>query len=75
MHAGRLFHGPSFLASLDLGPADPRFPFSALLHAMCAVGSLYTADIPHPPVQPRIQYPSEFSDVLNVRHEADGASI
>ncbi|KAF7794076.1 hypothetical protein EIP86_005206 [Pleurotus ostreatoroseus] len=57
MHAGRMFHGPTFLASLDLNPQDPRFPFSAILHAMCAVGSLYTADIPQPPIQRRIQLP------------------
>ena len=52
-HAGRLFHGPTFLAALELAPADPRFPFAAVLHAMCAVGSLYTADIPQAPIQPR----------------------
>lgn len=51
--AGRLFHGPTFLASLELPPADPRFPFDAVLHAMCAVGSLYTAAIPQAPIQPR----------------------
>ncbi|KAJ3530808.1 hypothetical protein NM688_g7659 [Phlebia brevispora] len=56
MHAGRMFHGPSFLAALDLPPSDPRFPFSGLLHIMCAVGSLYTADVPSPPVQRRIQF-------------------
>ena len=63
MHAGRLFHGPTFLASLDLHPSDPRFPFSTVLHAMCAVGSLYTADIPQPPIQPRSHYPRKiFTD-------------
>ncbi|EKM56901.1 uncharacterized protein PHACADRAFT_254278 [Phanerochaete carnosa HHB-10118-sp] len=56
MYAGRLFHGPTFLASLDLHPNNSRFPFSAILHAMCAVGSLYTADIPQPPTQSRSQY-------------------
>ncbi|GJE86693.1 fungal specific transcription factor domain-containing protein [Phanerochaete sordida] len=57
MHAGRLFHGPTFLASLNLHPTDPRFPMIGVLHAMCAVGSLYTADIPQPPMQPRAQQP------------------
>ena len=43
MHAHRMFHSTSFLASLELLPTDPRFPNPAVLHAMCAVGSLYTA--------------------------------
>lgn len=46
MHATRLFHAPTFLASLDLLPTDPRFPHVAILHAMCAVGSLYTGNVP-----------------------------
>lgn len=37
---------PTFMASLDLLPTDPRFPSPAILHAMCAVGSLYTALVP-----------------------------
>ena len=46
MHANRLFHVPTFMASLDLLPTDPRFPHVSLLHAMCAVGSLYTGAVP-----------------------------
>ncbi|KAI0337613.1 hypothetical protein BDW22DRAFT_1363872 [Trametopsis cervina] len=57
MHAGRLFHGPTFLSSLSLPPTDSRFPFAGVLHAMCAVGSLYTADIPQPPVRERGKHP------------------
>jgi hypothetical protein len=45
MHANRLFHAPTFLASLSLHPMDPRFPAVSVLHALCAVGSLYTAEI------------------------------
>ena len=51
LHAVKLFHGPSFLASLDLAPTHPRFPPAGILHAICAIGSLYTASIaptPHP---------------------------
>lgn len=43
MHANRMFHVSTFMASLELLPTDPRFPNPAVLHAMCAVGSLYTA--------------------------------
>ncbi|KAJ3537494.1 hypothetical protein NM688_g6679 [Phlebia brevispora] len=46
IHANRLFHVPTFMASLELLPTDPRFPSSAILHAMCAVGSLYSAAVP-----------------------------
>ncbi|KAI0340132.1 hypothetical protein BDW22DRAFT_441359 [Trametopsis cervina] len=46
IHASRLFHAPTFMASLDLLPTDPRFPHVSVLHAMCAVGSLYTAAVP-----------------------------
>lgn len=45
IHACRLFHEPSFLASLDLHPTDPKFPNRAIIHAMCAVGSLYTGGL------------------------------
>ncbi|PSR81917.1 hypothetical protein PHLCEN_2v6212 [Hermanssonia centrifuga] len=46
IHASRLFHPSSFFGSLDLHPTDPKFPCSAVLHAMCAVGSIYTALVP-----------------------------
>ncbi|KAI0080279.1 hypothetical protein K474DRAFT_1590244 [Panus rudis PR-1116 ss-1] len=52
LHAHRLFHGPSFIASLDFHPSDPRFPWVAILHAMCAIGSLYVANIPPVPEPP-----------------------
>ena len=45
LHATRLFHQPTFMASLDLHPTDPKFPCEAVLHAMCAVGSLYTGGL------------------------------
>ncbi|KAF7796741.1 hypothetical protein EIP86_007924 [Pleurotus ostreatoroseus] len=45
IHANRLFHAPTFMASLELLPTDPRFPSPAVLHAMCAVGSLYSAAV------------------------------
>ncbi|KAI0788632.1 hypothetical protein C8Q75DRAFT_241835 [Abortiporus biennis] len=56
LHAVRLFHGPSFLASLSLHPTDPRFPSTAILHCICAIGSMYTATIPPTPHLP--DYPT-----------------
>ncbi|KAI0684542.1 hypothetical protein BC835DRAFT_1422219 [Cytidiella melzeri] len=50
VHACRLFHAPTFLASLDLHPLDPRFPTVAVLHAICAIGSTFTAELPPPTV-------------------------
>lgn len=61
MHASRMFHVPTFLASLDLLPTDPRFPAPVLLHAMCAVGSLYTATVPSTQVFPEhVDTPCKF---------------
>ncbi|KAH9984661.1 hypothetical protein BJV74DRAFT_848132 [Russula compacta] len=49
-HAGRLFHIPTFVAALNLPPNHPNFPSACILHAICAVGSLYTmAELPTPP--------------------------
>lgn len=49
-HAGRLFHVPTFMASIDLPPTHPNFPSPAIIHAICAVGSLYTVAVsPTPP--------------------------
>ncbi|KAI0702317.1 hypothetical protein BC835DRAFT_108286 [Cytidiella melzeri] len=38
IHARRMFHVSSFLASLDLHPTDPKFPCTSTLHVMCAIG-------------------------------------
>lgn len=51
--ANRLLHRATFMASLLFPPTHPRFPLSGLLHAICAVGSLYTAAVdptPNPTV-------------------------
>ncbi|KIP06281.1 hypothetical protein PHLGIDRAFT_107115 [Phlebiopsis gigantea 11061_1 CR5-6] len=60
VHAGRLFHGPTFLALLDLSPTDPRFPSAATLHTICAVGSMFTADIAPTPVHTGQGFPYEI---------------
>ena len=49
-HANRLFHGPTFIASLSLSPTHPKFPVAPVLHAICAIGSLYTAAVSSPPL-------------------------
>ncbi|KAI0271386.1 hypothetical protein BC834DRAFT_818707 [Gloeopeniophorella convolvens] len=54
-HACRLFHAPTFMASLNLSPSHPSFPSPPVLHAICAVGSLYTAAVlPTPPPDKRM---------------------
>ncbi|KAJ3750260.1 hypothetical protein DFH05DRAFT_1466621 [Lentinula detonsa] len=48
-HASQLFHAPSFMTSLSLPPDHPKFPAVPVLHAMCAVGSLYTSAVTSAP--------------------------
>lgn len=38
----RLVHRPSFMASLRYPPNSPPYPSSSLLHAMCAISSVYS---------------------------------
>ncbi|PPQ70774.1 hypothetical protein CVT24_001061 [Panaeolus cyanescens] len=49
-HANKLFHMPTFMNSLVLPPSHPKFPALPVLHAICAVGSLYTAAVTSPPL-------------------------
>lgn len=49
-HANRLFHLPTFMHTLDLPPSHPKFPSTPVLHAICAIGSLYTAAVTSPPL-------------------------
>ncbi|KLO14473.1 hypothetical protein SCHPADRAFT_920667 [Schizopora paradoxa] len=44
-HSNRIFHAPTFLTSMTLPPNHPGFPHIAILHAICAVGSFYTAAV------------------------------
>ncbi|TFK57184.1 hypothetical protein OE88DRAFT_1650806 [Heliocybe sulcata] len=48
-HSNRLFHVPTFMSSFSLPPNHAKFPNSAILHAVCALGSLYTAAVSSPP--------------------------
>ncbi|KIK99029.1 hypothetical protein PAXRUDRAFT_30764 [Paxillus rubicundulus Ve08.2h10] len=41
-HATRLFNMSNFMISLSLRPDHPDFPSPSVLHAICAVGSMYT---------------------------------
>ncbi|KAJ3570257.1 hypothetical protein NP233_g4533 [Leucocoprinus birnbaumii] len=49
-HANRLFHVPTFMNSITYGPNHPKFPCTAILHAICAIGSLYTGAVTSPPL-------------------------
>ncbi|PPQ85887.1 hypothetical protein CVT25_015829 [Psilocybe cyanescens] len=49
-HASRMFHAPSFMHSISLPPNHPKFPSLPVLHAICAIGSLYTAAVTSPPL-------------------------
>ena len=67
MHANRMFHASTFLAALDYLPTDPRFPNPALLHAMCAIGSLFVASVPTSQVFPdAVETPCECRSVPSV---------
>ena len=48
-HANKLFHPPTFLHSLTLHPNHSKFPSLPVLHAISAIGSLYTAAVTSPP--------------------------
>ncbi|KAF8216122.1 hypothetical protein K438DRAFT_1800101 [Mycena galopus ATCC 62051] len=48
-HANRVLHMGSFMASLVLSPSHPKYPAIPTLHAICALGSLYTAAVACPP--------------------------
>ncbi|KAF5313234.1 hypothetical protein D9619_003267 [Psilocybe cf. subviscida] len=48
-HATRIFHPPTFMNSLSFPPSHPKFPSLPVLHAICAIGSLYTAAVTSPP--------------------------
>ncbi|KAJ7070941.1 hypothetical protein C8F01DRAFT_1108418 [Mycena amicta] len=49
-HAKRVIHYPSFMAALSLSPNHPKFPIAPILHAICALGALYTAAVTSPPL-------------------------
>jgi hypothetical protein len=49
-HASRLFHASTFMTTLNLPPNHPKFPSPCILHAICALGSLYTMAVPPTPL-------------------------
>ncbi|KAF8592080.1 hypothetical protein K439DRAFT_1401652 [Ramaria rubella] len=49
-HATRVLHQESFVASLSLPPTTAEFPETSILHAICAVASLFTPVIAPPPL-------------------------
>lgn len=70
-HASRLFHVGSFMNSLALSPVHPRFPASPVLHAICAIGSLYTAAVTSPPLPNFDEVPPDeiFLERLRVKEQ------
>lgn len=58
-HANRLFHLPTFIHTLNLPPSHPKFPSPPVLHAICAIGSLYTAAVTSPPLPNFDEVPSD----------------
>ncbi|KAH8835150.1 hypothetical protein DL96DRAFT_1573039 [Flagelloscypha sp. PMI_526] len=49
-HARRLFHTSTFMSSLVLPYGHANFPADSVLHAICAIGSFYTAAVTSPPL-------------------------
>ncbi|PAV22369.1 hypothetical protein PNOK_0232600 [Pyrrhoderma noxium] len=58
-HAGKLFHPPTFLTKLSLPPGHIDFPHIGILHAICAVGSFYTAAVAPPPLPNFAETPAD----------------
>ncbi|KAG8940390.1 hypothetical protein FRC04_005274 [Tulasnella sp. 424] len=49
--AARLIHRPTFMTNLQQIPTSPDFPHVSLLHAICAIASLYSPVIRDPPAK------------------------
>ncbi|KAG8962912.1 hypothetical protein FRC03_003641 [Tulasnella sp. 419] len=66
-HATRVLHRPTFMSAMINHPSSPNFPHTAVLHAICAVASLYTPMITDQPENERIiaaAVPSFYSGVI-----------
>lgn len=61
----RLLHRPTFMADLALPPTHPRFPSTGLLHAICAVGSFYTAAVDPAPNPTKSPFPLSRSHIYH----------
>ncbi|TFK52054.1 hypothetical protein OE88DRAFT_1807933 [Heliocybe sulcata] len=66
-HSTRLFHAATFMASLNLPPNHLKFPNVAILHAICALASLYTAAVTSPP---RLNPEEPPDELFRRRHKA-----
>ena len=44
------------MSCLSLPPSHPKFPSTPVLHAICAIGSLYTAAVTPPPLPDFTEY-------------------
>jgi hypothetical protein len=55
----RLIHRPSFLIQLLESPSSPRFPYTGLLHAMCAAAAVHSPYVTVAPLPNLRTRPSE----------------
>ncbi|KAF8527964.1 fungal-specific transcription factor domain-containing protein, partial [Hysterangium stoloniferum] len=58
-HASRIFHKETFIRSLSLQPTAPGFPETCILHAICAVASLFTSAVAPQPLPNLDERPAE----------------
>ncbi len=64
-HASRLVHRLSFLTALLEGPNSPRYPATSILHAICAIASVHSHEIPGKPM-PDLKYQPVFCPFVRV---------
>ncbi|OBZ79584.1 hypothetical protein A0H81_00861 [Grifola frondosa] len=62
--ATRVLHAGTFMSALALPPTHPKFPAAGVLHAVCAVGSMYTGAVPRAldHTSPSLPYYDVFSE-------------
>ena len=58
-HANRLLHRPTFMASLRLQPNHADFPALSLLHAICALASLWSPAVEQEEMPDLLHRPAE----------------
>lgn len=58
-HANRLLHRPTFMASLRLQPTHADFPALSLLHAICALASLWSPAVEQEDMPDLLHRPAE----------------
>ena len=67
-HATRVVHKESFLQALSLPPTAGGFPETSILHAICAVASLFTSAVSAPPVASLSEHAPALVTAMFVTH-------